>query len=147
MIEYIKSTGVIIVSSDGKLALQLRASHDDSFPAHWDFAAGGGIDEGEDEKKSAEREIKEELGIDATVEFVVRKHYTYEAWKKDTTREADLWIYKTYSNGPFKPDLNEVEKVEFFEIDEIKKMIESGAKIHPEFLLTWNDGIVFDVIK
>ena len=147
MVEHKKSSGVLIFNDEGKLALQLRAKHDDSFPSHWDFAAGGGIDDGEDEKQAAEREVNEELGITSEVEFMVQKHYTYPAWKPDTNREADLWLYKTKHNGPFVPDLNEVEKVEFFSFEEIEKILQSGQKFHPEFTLVWNDGIISEALN
>lgn len=39
MIEYKKSSAVLIFNNDKKVALQLRAAKDDSFPSHWDFAA------------------------------------------------------------------------------------------------------------
>lgn len=147
MTEYKKSTGVLIFNDENKLALQLRAGHDDSFPSHWDFAAGGGIDDGEDEKQAAEREVQEELGIESKVNFIGQKKYTYPAWKPDTIREADLWLYKMKHNGPFTPDLNEVEKVEFFSLEEIEKMIQSGQKFHPEFTLVWDDGIVASALN
>lgn len=80
MTEYKKSSATIIFNEKGELALQLRSAHDDSFPSYWDFAAGGGIDEGEEEKQSAEREVREELGIDARVEFIATKQYIYPAY-------------------------------------------------------------------
>src|SRR5690606_26761626 len=98
MIEQKKSSCVLIFNDKGELALQLRASHDDSFPLHWDFAAGGGIDEGEKEKETAEREVYEELGVNVSVEFVFHKRYTYSEWKSGLTSEVDIWIYKAKHN-------------------------------------------------
>ena len=147
MTEHKKSSAVVIFNDRGELALQLRAVHDDSFPSHWDFAAGGGIDEGEEEKQSAEREVHEELGVEVDAQFITRKHYTYQAWKPGVTRETDLWIYKVQHNGPFAPDLGEVEKIQFFGPEEIKKMMESGTKFHPEFVLAWNEGIVAKALE
>jgi isopentenyldiphosphate isomerase len=142
MIEHKKSSATMIFNDQGELALQLRAAHDDSFPSHWDFSAGGGIDSGEDEKASAEREVKEELGVETSTEFVAQEHFTYPAWKPDTSREADLWIYRAHHNGPFSPDSNEVDDVRFFPLDAIKRMMESGEKFHPEFVLAWEKGLI-----
>ncbi len=142
-----KKGAVVIISNDkGSIALQLRAAHDNSFPSHWDFSAGGGVEDGEDEKKSTEREIKEELGIEARVDFMAKRRCTYPAWKPGTTRDNDLWIYKARHNGPFMPDAQEVEKVEFFTIEEVKRMIEHGEKFHPEFVLAWNERIIADAM-
>ncbi len=142
MVEYKKSSAALVFNDNGELALQLRAVGDSSFPSHWDFSAGGGIDSGEDSKLSAERELREELGIEVNVEFISEEHYTYPAWTPSVSREVDLFIYKAHHNGPFNPDPAEVEKVQFFKLEQIKEMIESGVKFHPEFALSWSNGIV-----
>ncbi len=136
-IEHKKSSGVLIYNDQKKLALQLRAAHDDSFPSHWDFSAGGGIEEGEDPKLSAEREIKEELGVDLEVEFVSHEHFAYQAWKPGVMRDAEIYIFKTQYSGPFHVNQNEVQNVEFFSTEEIEQMIAAGEKFHSEFLLWW----------
>jgi isopentenyldiphosphate isomerase len=142
MIEYKKSLAILVFNDKGELALQLRAADDDSFPSHWDFSAGGGIGESENEKNAAERELKEELGVSAELEFITKAHYTYSAWKPNTIRETDLFIYKTLHNGPFQPDLKEIEKVDFFSLDQINKMLQSGEKFHPELKLSWERGVI-----
>ena len=126
----------------GELALQLRAANDDSFPSHWDFSAGGGIDAGEDEKLFAERELQEELGINAKLEFIIEEHYTYPAWNPSITREVDLFIFKTFHNGPFSPDPKEVQRIEFFKLEKIREMIESSEKFHPELILSLEKEII-----
>lgn len=133
---------MLVFNDSGELALQLRASNDSSFPSHWDFSAGGGIDPGEDSKNSAQRELREELGVDANAEFITEEHYTYPAWNQSVTREVDLSIFRARHNGPFKPDPAEVEKAQFFRLETIKAMMESGVKFHPEFALSWDKGII-----
>src|SRR5688572_27267017 len=105
-----KSSAVVLVFNDlNQLALQLRASGDKSFPNHWDFSAGGGIDPGEDAQTCAKRELREELGIEAEVEFVSQEHFQYPGWVTGATREEDSHIYKTRYNGPFNIDPKEVD--------------------------------------
>jgi len=48
--------------------------------------------------------------------------------------EKFLTIFKTKFNGPFNPDENDVEGVEFFNFDQIRSMIDAGEKFHPELL-------------
>ena len=142
MVEYQKCSAVLVFNDKSELALQLRAANDTSFPSHWDFSAGGGIDPGEDNKLSAERELREELGVEANLEFITEEHHKYPAWIPSVSREADLFIYRAHHNGPFSPDPAEVEKVQFFKLTTIKEMIESGQKFHPEFTLSWGKGII-----
>ena len=76
-IEHKKGAVVIISNDKDSIVLQLRAAHDNSFPSHWDFSAGGGVENGEDERQSIEREIKEELGVKAKVDFMINRRYAY----------------------------------------------------------------------
>lgn len=138
-----KKSAVILIWNDKReLLLQLRASGDNSFPLHWDFSVGGGIDEGETSAQAAERELKEELGVEAVPEFVVEDVSIYQKWNSSDMLEDSVSIYKARHNGPFVPDLKEVEKVEFFNLDKIKQMMEAGEKFHPEFISCWNKGTV-----
>lgn len=142
MIEYKKSSAVLVFNDNGELALQMRAANDTSFPSHWDFSAGGGIDPGEDPEHCAKRELQEELGVEADVEFITEEHQAYPAWTPSVSREVDLFIYKAHHNGPFRPDPGEIEKVQFFTLEIIKSMIESGEKFHPEFILSWKKNVI-----
>src|SRR5689334_6745082 len=83
-----QSAIVLIVNDKNKMALQLRAAHDARYPLHWDFAAGGGIDPGEDHAIAAARETKEEIGADVEPIFMGEEVYL------DDTREDHLFIYK-----------------------------------------------------
>ena len=147
MIEYKESTGVLVFNDNNELALQLRASGDDTYPSYWDFSSGGGIDKGEDAKDSAIRELQEELGITAEVKYVSTEHLTYPAWKPSTTRKEDIHIYKANHNGPFEHDPHEVDKVEFFSLDKIQNMIDLGEKVHPGFILVWEWGVITNALK
>ncbi len=145
MIEYKKASGVLVFNDAGELALQLRAAQDDSFPSHWDFSAGGGIDQGEEPSTSAQRELREELGVEAEVKFIAHKSLLYPAWKPDITREVDLYFYRARHEGPFRIDPVEVQDVQFFSLEKIKHMIKSGEKFHPEFVLMWRKGFIGDI--
>jgi len=138
-----KQSAVVLVFNDrGELALQLRAAHDKSFPLHWDFSAGGGVKPGEDTKTAAARELKEELGVDAAVAYVTAEHCDYLRWDSSLITNVDVFVYKSRHNGPFAPDPKEVERAQFFSLPDIKKMIGSGVKFQPEFVVMWNKGII-----
>lgn len=142
MIEKKKAAGVLVFNDVGELALQLRSAHDDKFPGYWDISACGGIDPNEDSQAAAERELLEEIGVKAKVEFLAEEICTYPGWDPTITRETDLFLYRAQHNGPFVIDSSEVERVEFFKLEKIKEMMEIGVKFHPEFILIWDKGLV-----
>lgn len=123
---------VLVFNKAGQLALQLRSAHDTSYPSYWDFSAGGGVEPGEDNAKAAERELWEEIGIKAPIEFIGEFIYHGE---KSTDY---MYVYRAEHEGPFNPDPNEVADVVFRSLEEIKTMIASGAKFRPDFLFVLN---------
>ncbi len=142
MIDKKNSSIVLVFNDKQELLLQLRSKHDSSFPLHWDFSVGGAMEPQENHKDAAERELKEELGIISSLEFVTTRHFKYQAWDPNVTREGDSFIYKTTSNGPFMPDPKEIDEVKFASLSRIQEMIDLRIKFHPEFLLAWNEGLI-----
>lgn len=131
-----KSAVVLVFNSKNQLALQLRAADDSSYPLHYDFSAAGGIDEGEDQKHAAVRELREELGIDGLPDLI--GEYQFEDEKIVDT----LYVFRLIYDGHFSPDPKEVDDVKFFSLLEIEQMLMSGDKFHPEFPFLWNMGII-----
>lgn len=130
------SVAILVFNTNGDLALQLRAAHDDKYPSHWDFSAAGGIEPGEDHKDAAPRELFEEIGIKSDLAFLKVVEYEGEGGA-DT-----IFLYKTIYDGEFNPDSNEVAEVKFFSTEDIQNMIETGEKIHPEFIYMWREKLI-----
>ncbi len=126
----------LIYNEHGDLALQLRAAHDDSYPSHWDFSAGGGIDEGEDPHTAAVRELQEELGIACELEYVGKEVCT------DDEYADHLYMYKATYSGLFKLNSNEVADLVFFPPQKIQEMIDANEKFHPELRTLWKQGLI-----
>lgn len=120
---------VLLFNDKNELLLQLRAKNKSYLPGYWVTSVGGHVMSGETPKSAALREMEEEIGILLDIQ-----PYKKVWW--DSTDEIglrkQLIIFTSNSNGPFKVFEDEVERVEFFPIDQIKKMIRDGAKIHPE---------------
>lgn len=126
-----KISVVILVfnTEKNKLALQLRAAHDDSYPLHWDFSAAGGFEDGDrTPMRAALRELYEEIGITSEIDHMTETIYT------DDDSEDQLFIFKTFSDGPFTLDPNEVNDLKFFSLEEIEQMIKTKTPMHPELL-------------
>ena len=141
IIEQHNVVDILIYNDEGELALQKRAAGDKSFPDHWDFSAGGHIDENENSADAASRELSEGLGIVGALSFVDQEHVQYSGWKPNVQREVDVAIYKMIHNGPFEINPKEVKEIGFFKLETIQKMIDNGDKFHLEFLLVWEKGL------
>ncbi|MFA5021958.1 MAG: NUDIX domain-containing protein [Patescibacteria group bacterium] len=120
---------ILIFNDQGKMALQLRSAKVNFCPLHWSTAVGGHVQTGETYETAGLREYEEELGQQSQLQFLSKDLYQLP------NRPAKfLATFTTKFNGPFKPDLEVVEKVNFFTLAEIQKMIASGEKFHPELL-------------
>lgn len=147
IVEHHNVVDILVYNDNGELALQKRSSEDRSFPEHWDFSAGGHIDENENNTGAASRELSEELGVAGTLIFISQEHLQYSAGEPNTQRAVDIAIYKMKHNGPFKINSKEVKEIGFFKLDAVQKMIDDGEKFHPEFLLIWVRGLANEIGK
>jgi isopentenyl-diphosphate Delta-isomerase len=121
---------VVIFNKKGLVALQLRSKKVNLFPGYWCSTASGHVRSGETYKKAASRECQEEIGITPNLTFLYKDIHTLE--------EGLVKIIATfigYSEGPFEIDPEEVEKVDFFNPKDIKRMLKAGKNLHPELVL------------
>lgn len=120
---------VLIFDDKGRMAIQLRSEKVSFCPHHWSTAVGGHVKSGETYEAAAARECLEEIGVKLSLQFFSKDEYS----AADSPPKF-LVTYKAVFNGPFKPNPDEVDKVEFFSIGRLKKMAESGEKFHQELL-------------
>ena len=121
---------IFIFNKEGKLALQLQGKNKKFCPLHWVTSAAGHAQAGETWKEAALRELKEEIGITAELKEIGKDKYHYA----NTKIKKIIGSFNAVYNGEFNINKHEVEKVEFFTLDEIKDMINNGEKFHPELL-------------
>lgn len=62
-----KAVRIVIQNNKGKILILKRNSIDSDYPNLWDVP-GGGVDDGENLKDAAEREAKEECGLEIKIE-------------------------------------------------------------------------------
>jgi isopentenyldiphosphate isomerase len=130
---------VLLFDKKGRMALQLRSKKVSFCPNHWSTAVGGHVQTGETYETAAMREFEEELGTKTKIEFLFRDFFI----NPNNQSKKFLETFKAIYEGPFNPNLDDIEKVQFFSIKEIQEMINKGEKFHPEllFLLKKNYGI------
>lgn len=128
---------VMVANNEGELLLQLRDKHLSFAPNYWSTSAGGHVLSGESYIQAAQRELKEELGIEALLNepYIV----TYSGHQGITKKLA---IYSIEHEGPFRPELGAIERIEFIPLSRIKSMIESGGKFHPELVFIIENNLL-----
>ena len=115
-----------VFDSLGRLYLQQRPLWKDIQPGKWDTAVGGHVDYGEDIASALQREVREELGIEAfTPEFLVR--YVFES---ERDREL-VHVYRTIYDGDIRPTA-ELAGGRFWTLDEIREAMGKGV-LTPNF--------------
>jgi len=122
---------VLLFNNEGRLALQLRSQNTSFWPGHWSTSAGGHVRSGETYEEAAMREMKEEIGIEASIKPLCKLKY----------KNKFLKIFKAQYEGACKFS-EEVDSVNFFSLDQIKEMIKMGDKFHPELLFLINEGVI-----
>jgi isopentenyldiphosphate isomerase len=120
---------ILIFNRKGEMALQFRSKHKAFCPHHWGTSVGGHVQSGENYEQAALREMEEELGTKCKVTMMYKDLY-----EDGTGLQKFLGTFKATFEGPFKLNPEEVDKLEFFGLEQIQKMIDSGEKIHPELL-------------
>ncbi len=130
---------VLLFNKNGEIALQLRSKKKKFTPGHWSTSAGGHVQSGETYEQAASRECEEELGFKPNLKLLYKDIYNDPRFEMKKFLETFKVIY----SGQFKINPKEVEKIEFFSLEKIQKMIDSGEKFHPEllFLLEKHFGI------
>jgi isopentenyl-diphosphate delta-isomerase len=142
-----RSIHVLAFEGD-KMVIQRRHSNKQTYPAYWDMATSGHVEEEDymngspDEDLeaayllTAQREIKEELGVEA-------KQLTF--WKSDAPREnvhyEQMYIYLAQVKGPLKYQEEEVEALQALSKEELLALFQSGQKVTPLLIELSNELI------
>lgn len=108
---------VLVFNSKGELFLQKRSQTKDICPGMWSVSVSGHVDRGEDYRTAATRELYEEMGITAEVQFLDK--YLIRGENENEFSAA----YRSVSDGPFHLDPVEIETGAFFSLEEIKDQL------------------------
>ena len=69
---------VFIFNQRGEIFIHLRTPTKDVYPSHWDVAVGGVLAAGETFAEGAKREVREEVGLDITLDELFPFRYADE---------------------------------------------------------------------
>ena len=123
-----RSSAIFIFNDQGKLLLQKRSKSNDLYKGYWACSVSGHLNIDESYEHAAKRELKEEHGI----ELVLEESFSIKVRQEIDSENVRLFLAK--NNGPFDFNKEEIEKVDFFSINEIKEMIEKDEKFTKCFL-------------
>jgi isopentenyldiphosphate isomerase len=97
---------VLIRTSKGRYLLQQRSPGKEHYPLWWHGAVAGHVSAGSTPHQSACREMKEEIGITTTLEYL-------DAFIVDDTEEYEMvFVYFGCHDGPFYPDKSEIAQLD-----------------------------------
>jgi isopentenyldiphosphate isomerase len=116
-----RTVHVLVFNSNGDLYLQKRSMSKDIQPGKWDTSVGGHLDLGEAYHQAVSREMKEELNIDAPVEYI------YDYWMCNEVETEYVHTYICTYDGDIVFNMDEIDDGRFWSSEEIEKSIGTGA--------------------
>ncbi len=118
-----RSVHVVVYSTDGNaVLLQKRKMTKDIQPGKWDTAVGGHLMIGETYEQAAARETGEELGIHAGEQL----RFLFDFKVRNEIESENIRVFAIACDGPFFPQESELDGVDFFAIDDLKRRLASG---------------------
>jgi isopentenyldiphosphate isomerase len=120
-----RAVHVLLFNSRSELLVQKRSATKDTFPLCFDSSASGHLNCGEDYDACAQRELREELGLDLPASAFSRQ-FKLDACP-DTGWEF-VWVYTVYGDYIVSPNLAELDSVTPMNQSQIEKLISS----HPD---------------
>src|ERR1044072_7618012 len=115
-----RAVHVLVFNLRGEVFLQKRSMSKDSSPGLWDSSASGHLDCGEDYDACAVRELREEIGLNASE--CPRRVFKVDAC--DETGQEFVWLYQCESEGPFTLHPEEIERGGWFHQEQVASWVE-----------------------
>lgn len=120
---FVRISAILMFNSKGNLILQ-KISHRKKWGGLWSYSAAGHVDAGETYEEAAVRELKEEMGIDACLEYEIAKYPVLYNGRQVAFHHTFL----VRSDAKIIPDIREVEEIKEFSIQELKDLIKQNPE-------------------
>lgn len=128
-----RAVHIMAFNDAGKLFLQKRSPAKDENPGLWDTSAAGHVGAGESYLTTAHRELEEELGIKADLEFLFRFSACSE------TANEHLQVFICVAKNKIIINKSEISEGHYWSLEEVRGAINS---VPDEF--TGSFKLIFD---
>jgi isopentenyl-diphosphate Delta-isomerase len=132
-----RAFSLFIFDADGKLLMQQRSSGKRLWPGYWSNSCCSHPRRGETMEEATSRRLRDELNVQADLEFVYK--FTYQASYGELGAENELcWVYLGRTDDAIVPNRNEIAETRSMSAAELQQELESDpARYTPWFKLEW----------
>lgn len=117
-----REISVIIYDDNNRVLLQKRSKKKLVRPGIWSIGCAGHVPKGSDPLVTAHRELKEELGFDTDLVFLIKKLN-----KRTNETRFIYWYAGKFPGGKIKVDPSETDEAKFFSKNDIDDLSKSDA--------------------
>ena len=132
-----RAFSLFIFNSDDELVLQQRSSVKPLWPLYWSNTCCSHPRTGESMEVATKRRLKEEIGISCPMTYLYK--FEYQANYRDIGSECEICsVFVGRSDGPFNPNMEELEAMRVIGIDELSADLETNPGDYtPWFKMEW----------
>ncbi|MDR2933810.1 MAG: NUDIX domain-containing protein [Rickettsiales bacterium] len=126
---------VLVYNTKGNIILSQHSKTKASNALKWNWSAGGHLDAGEEIESGALRELKEELGINGKIEFLMA---ITKSINKDTGKlKAFIYTFKVIHDGPYILDKREHESHKEYTSAKLSKLLQNNPEMFSPSFITF----------
>ncbi len=120
---------VLVFNKNNQILLTKSCATKPFNPKTWGTSAGGHVQAGEATEQAAKRELREELGIQTNINLIGKD------WFETLLQQRKcISVFKTTCEGPFVPNNDEIEKVAFMSLTDVRSLISGTESVTAELM-------------
>ena len=134
-----RAFSLFIFNNRGELLLQQRAAGKRLWPMYWSNSCCSHPRKGEALPDATRRRLADELGIEASLEFVYK--FSYQARFGDKGSENELCsVFLGHSDDPVRPNRTEISAIRHVEASALARELQSSPQAFtPWFKMEWDE--------